>query len=130
MLPLVRRIVADIQMLTEAIDVQREQIEGIDAIPHTMEQADYQDELLDIRGSIADDEQRLEDCLGELKSLGIEPHFPFDGSIDFPAVVNRQSIQLCWRPEDERVEYYHEPGQPPAQRRKIDPQAFGAEMLN
>ena len=130
MLPLVRRIVADIIQLSHSIDVQREQLRGIDALPETIDQPDYREELSDIRGSLADDEQRLEACNSELLALGLQAHVPFDGSVDFPAVMNRRSVRLCWQPEDDSVEHWHEVGQSKDQRKKIDAQKFGVESLN
>lgn len=130
MLPLVRRIVADIIQLSKAIEVQRERLRGIDALPGTSDQPEYRDELSDIRGSLEHDEQRLAACYSELSSLGLEAHTPFDGSVDFPAVINRRQIRLCWQPEDERVDHWHEVGQTKDQRQKIGPQQFGAESLN
>lgn len=130
MLPLVRRIVADILRLSGSIDAQREQLRGIDKLTATIDQPDYREELSDIRGSLAEDEHRLEGCFSELAALGLEVHQPFDGSIDFPAILNRRSIRLCWRPEDERVEHWHEIGQSVKDREKIDPSKFGLESLN
>jgi hypothetical protein len=130
MLPLVRSIVADIIQLSHVIEVRRERLRGIDALPATSDHPDYRDELSDIRGSLADDEHRLEACLSELLSLGLEAHLPFDGSVDFPAVLNRRQVRLCWQPEDQQVDHWHEIGQTKEQRQKIGAQQFGVESLN
>ena len=130
MLPLVRLIVQDMVRLSHSIEAQREQLGEIDRLPQTIEQPDYQEELIDIRGSLADDEQRLDACLNELSALGLEVHFPVDGSVDFPAVLNRRPVRLCWHPQDESVEYWHEVGQSKEERKKIDPTKFGVESLN
>jgi len=130
MLPLIRRIVADMLQLSRSIDAQREQLRGIDKLPETIDQADYREELSDIRGSLVDDERRLEVCFNELTALGLEVHQPFDGSIDFPAVHNRRRVRLGWHPEDERVEHWHEVGKSVQERQKIDPSKFGVESLN
>ena len=130
MLPLVRRIVADMTRLTRSIAAQREQLRVIDELPATMDQPDYREELSDIRMSLENDEARLDTCVGELAALGLEAHLPFDGSVDFPAVLNRRQVRLCWNPEDDRVEYWHEVGQPQTERKKVDSQKFGAESLN
>jgi hypothetical protein len=129
-LPLVRRIVADLMRLNQSIAAQREQLRGVDNLDETIEHADYQEELRDIRASLSDDEQRFQQCLGELTALGIEPHFPIDGSVDFPAVVNRREVRLCWHPDDDQVSHWHEPGQTPEQRKPVDAKAFGLESLN
>ncbi len=129
MLPLVRRIVADIVQLSDSIDAQRAQLSEIDKLAATIDQPNYREELSDIRGSLASDERRLEVCFSELAALGLEAHQPFDGSIDFPAMLNRRQVHLCWRPEDERVEHWHEVGKS-MDRTKVDPKKFGAESLN
>jgi hypothetical protein len=130
MLPLVRRIVEDILQLQQAIDLQTHQLKVIDSLPETMQQSNYQDEVSDIRSSLAEDQVRLLACIAELNSLGVELHEPFDGAVDFPAECNRRKIRLCWHPDDEEVLYFHEPGQQFAARKKIDPQWFSSESLN
>lgn len=125
MLPLVRRIVADMVRLQRAIAVQQEQIKGIDRLPETIERAAYQEELRDIRGSLSDDETRLRMCIEELAALGLQPHLPIDGTVDFPALMNRRLVRLCWHPDDERVEHWHENGESFRDRKKVDPHSFG-----
>ncbi len=130
MLPLVRSIVADLVRLSKSIAAQRVQIDGIDGLRETIEHADYQEELRDIRVSLADEEKRLKACLNELAALGVEPHFPIDGSVDFPAVMNRRQVRLCWHPDDDQVNHWHELGQSFKERKRIDPPAFALESLN
>lgn len=110
MLPLVRSIAADMIKLSEAIAAQREQIKVIDGLPQTIEHVHYEEELRDIRASLAADELRLRQCMDELAALGIESHHPIDGSIDFPAVINRREVRLCWHPGEDEVAHWHEPG--------------------
>jgi hypothetical protein len=130
MLPLVRRIVKDMLDLSRSIAAQREQLRGIDQVSEEMQQANYQEELSDIRGTLAEEEKRLDDCRRELISLGIEAHVPFDGAIDFPSVLNRRRVQLCWVPEDERVEFWHEIGQTREERQKTGSHQFGSSSHN
>ncbi len=130
MLPLVRSIVADMMRLSESIANQQEQIKGIDELPETIEHADYQEELRDIRASLAEDEQRLQTCLAELAALGVEAHQPIDGTIDFPAVMNRRQVRLCWHPDDDQVNHWHENDESAKDRRPIEASSFGVESLN
>ena len=130
MLPLVRRIAADMLQLSRSIAAQQEQLREIDRLPETIEHADYQEEVSDIRGSLAEDEKRLDDCQRELIALGVQAHVPFDGAVDFPSILNRRRVQLCWMPDDERVEYWHELGQAPRDRQKIGKQQFGVSSHN
>ncbi len=119
-LPLVRQIVEDLVGLTASIDAQREQLRGIDGLPETIDKTLYRDELADIRQSVENEEQRLRSCLNELALIGVVVHEPFNGFVDFPAVLNRRPVQLCWGPADEQVEYFHELGQSPSDRQKWD----------
>ena len=119
MLPLVRRIVVDMVEISRSIEAQREQLRGIDSIAETIEDPTYQEELSDVRGSLAEDEQKLAACMSELTALGLHPHLPIDGFVDFPAVMNRRSVCLCWHPDDNEVLYWHEVDQP-SSRRKIE----------
>ncbi len=119
MLPLVRRIVDDLLRLDGAIQAQRDQLRGVDQLLATIDQPDYQEELSDIRGSLNSDQQKFEYCMSELTSLGVQPHLPFDGSVDFPSELNCRPVRLCWRPGDDRVEYWHKLGQTKDQRQKI-----------
>lgn len=119
MLPLVRHIVGDLVQLHESIKAQREQLRGVDALAQTMDVPNYREELSDVRGTLAEDERRWEACLAELAYLGVEVHEPFDGFVDFPAVINRRQVRLCWQIADKSVEYWHEPGQSTSQRQKL-----------
>lgn len=127
MLPLIRRIVADMITLNESIERQKEQLRGLDDLTDTIDQAHYQEELNDIRVSLADDEARLEKCLAELAALGVEPHLPINGYVDFPTTLNRRPVRLCWHPDDPTVAHWHEPGTPPQSRSRIDDLEFGEE---
>ena len=130
MLPLFRRIVADLSTLQAAIEVQSQQLQGIDSLPSTMQHPDYQEEVSDIRASLAEEQIRLDACISELKSLGVELHQPFSGTVDFPAVWKRRPICLCWHPNDPEVMYFHELGQPASERQKLEPSSFGVESFN
>jgi hypothetical protein len=119
MLPLLSRIVADMLRLDKSIRAQRNQLRDIDRLEATIDRKNYQEELSDIRSSLEDDQREFAACLSELATLGVSPHLPFDGSIDFPAELNRRHVRLCWQPGDEKVEYWHEPGEQPAARQRI-----------
>ncbi len=123
-LPLVRRISADMTSLHRSIEAQRTQLRGLEHVEEITDQANYADELRDIRSSLAEDEGRFLECLAELAALGVEPHLPIDGGIDFPAKMNRRSVRLCWHPEDAEVAFWHEIGQPREMRRRLDSRAF------
>ena len=130
MLPLVRRIVKELTTLFESIEARRRQVRGVLQLDETSSHPDYLDELNDIHSTIADEEARLEGCLQELASLGVEPHRPFNGFVDFPATLNRRRVRLCWHPDDESVSHWHELGEMAENRKRIDSQTFGTQTLN
>ena len=119
-LPLVKRIVADMMRLHRTVERQRERLSVVDELQDTTERSDCQEELADIRSSMEGEEQQFAACIRELNLLGVEPLLPFDGSVDFPAVINRRAVCLCWHPSDQGVEYWHEMGQPASARQKLD----------
>jgi len=129
MLPLVRRIAADLVLLHHSIEAQRTQLQGLAEVEEIADQANYADELRDIRSTLADEERRFRACLAELAALGVEPHVPIDGGVDFPATMNRRTVRLCWVPEELEVAHWHDVGQPREMRRRLDPRAFPTESI-
>ncbi|TWU44530.1 hypothetical protein Poly51_60960 [Rubripirellula tenax] len=124
-LPLVRRIVRDLARLSASVATQKEQLRAIDALPETFNGQAYLDEVSDMRDSLAQDVNQLKSYQDELASFGVEAHEPFDGSVDFPAQLNRRPVFLCWLPDDDRVEYWHELGQTSRDRKKWDATTVG-----
>ena len=96
MLPLVGAIVADMVQLSTAVDARTKQLSEIDDIPGSDRQS-YREELIDIHMSVEEDRAKFEKCVEELLALGVYPHEPFDGCVDFPTKLNRQGVSLCWR---------------------------------
>ena len=104
-LPLVKRIVRDIletgrrlRMLTV---VQGEDPEKNPEIPPLVEQ--------------------LNSCFAELEDLGCyykDWNFSV-GLVDFPAIIDDREVLLCWRSDEEKLEYYHDPEAGYAGRRRI-----------
>lgn len=127
MLPLVRRIATDLVGLHASIVSQRAQLCGLANVEEISDRATYSEELRDIRASLADEERDFQACLAELAALGVEPHVPIDGGIDFPAKLNRRVVRLCWTPGDGAVTHWHEIGQPLSARRRLDPKVFSGE---
>ena len=130
MLPLIRQIVADLVALDHVIRSQQEQLRGIEKIEPIEDHADYADELADMRESLEADRQRFSRCLEELDALGVEPHRPIDGSIDFPAILYRRQVRLCWCPGDAVVGHWHEVGQSSQQRQPLDPSGLPSGSRN
>ena len=128
MLPLVRRIVADLVQLNATIESQRQQLREIDTMTDRIDQPNYQEEIRDMRRSLVEDEARLAACLAELRLLGVESHEPIDGFVDFPAQLNRRSVRLCWHSAEETVSHWHEVGDC-SNRKRIDSDLFEGDAL-
>ena len=92
-LPLVRRIVQDIQetgqKLRQAVAELGREAEG---------DADVQKMM-----------GELEDLYGELNRIGCsyqDPNFTV-GLVDFPAMIEGEEVLLCWRSDEPEVAHYH-----------------------
>lgn len=71
------------------------------------------------RAEIQAEAAALNDCLEELRRLGVEVKDFEMGLIDFPTVLAGRPILLCWRLGEERVEHWHEVDAGFAGREKI-----------
>ena len=94
-LPLVRRIVADIQEAGQELMRLAEEL-GDDARtdPRIRKQID-----------------KLNEFMEELDRLGVaykDPQFRL-GLVDFPSRVEGEEVLLCWRSDEPQVRYYHAP---------------------
>ena len=107
MLPLVRKVVADILSLGHQIRALSAKI-GTDA----------QDDPEVIK--LMD---QLEEYFEELEALGCSyKDWNFSvGLVDFPCVIEGQEVYLCWRSDEEELEYYHEADSGYAGRKPIPP---------
>lgn len=121
LLPLVERIVREMNELHDSMDLHREQLRGLDEISQPIEGEAYEDEVEDVRRSFVEMEQQFESCRAELTALGLEPHQPFDGSVDFPATRDRRRISLCWRLGEDRVTHWHEISEGESNRQQLEP---------
>ncbi|TWT83538.1 hypothetical protein CA13_50030 [Planctomycetes bacterium CA13] len=108
MLPLIRHILDEARQLSLSIEQQRQQLAGIDDAVETIDREACREEVKDMRATVEDDESRLTACMDELTAIGARPHVPFDGCVDFPAIVNRRPVMLCWNRSEPTVSYWHE----------------------
>ena len=94
-LPLVKRIVADI--LERGRDL-RAAVESAGGDPG------YEDER-----RITRIENELRELMRELENIGCYyKDWGFEmGLVDFPAQIDGQDVFLCWRSDEDKVEWYH-----------------------
>ena len=91
-LPLVRKIVTDILTKGKAMQKMIPQQTG----------AKIPTECLNLQAEI-------DELICELEDLGcFYKDWNFEiGLVDFPAIIDGQQVLLCWRSDEERLEWYH-----------------------
>lgn len=101
-LPLVRQIVAEIvghqariQSLSSAYQRRKREPEPSQAA------------LNDTRREISAVTAERDACAAELADLGIELKDAATGLVDFPGEIDGERVLLCWRIDEDRVEYFH-----------------------
>lgn len=101
MLPLVKRVVEDIAATArryERVQCKLKQ-KGTKAL------SSAQRPLME--AELFDHADRLEDCLQELRGLGVE-FKGWDGLVDFPAWVDGREIEYCWKHGETEITHWHE----------------------
>lgn len=106
MLPLVRAIVQDLTRLSEEVAERRERLSLLLG-GRVVDAADpYQEELMQIEEELESDTRLLQEYVGELRQLGVEPKAA--GLVDFPALLDGRKVYLCWQLGEPEVMYWHE----------------------
>lgn len=101
MLPLIRHIVEDIGVTAKLYErIQTKLDVKNDFGPTSAER-----ELLE--AEVSDHADRLEDCLQEMRTLGVE-FKGWEGLVDFPAWVDGREIEYCWKQGESEVNFWHE----------------------
>jgi hypothetical protein len=119
-LPLVRRIVADIESAYRTILDRRDRLElarhepGISTVGERAT-------LADLRAELESETRRLVEFVEELERLGCLMKGPTQGLVDFPALLDGRTIYLCWKKGEERISHWHEVDGGFANRREVDP---------
>ena len=92
-LPLVNKIVKDILSTTREMRLLAEEIG-----PHAEENEDIKKMAADVEG-----------FMSELEEIGCffkDWNFTI-GLVDFPAMIDGEEVFLCWKSDEEDIEYYH-----------------------
>ena len=110
-LPLVRRIVADIQ------ESGQELMQLAEDLGHQAAEDPRVRKLFNV----------LNEFMDELNQLGLEykdPQFRM-GLVDFPSVIDGEEVLLCWRSDESNVRFYHAPDGGYAGRKPIPEEYLG-----
>ena len=110
-LPLVRSIVREIVELSQKVIDTRRRISFVnESRDDDAKGADYyREETHAIAEAIAQDEERLAECIAELQDLGIEINELTRGLIDFPAERNGEKVFLSWQYGEPKIEHWRIP---------------------
>ena len=111
-LVLVRKIVTD--LVTEYARVlEFQEIVELEQSYGGPEGADHLRE--EFRGTL----DRVRGYLRELEAVDVELRDFERGQVDFPARVNGRDICFCWQLNEDRIEFWHEPGGTICNRRPV-----------
>jgi hypothetical protein len=92
-LPLVNKIVKDILSTTREMRLLAEEIG-----PHAEENEDIKKMAADVEGFMTE--------LEEIGCFFKDWNFTI-GLVDFPAMIDGTEVYLCWKSDEEDIEYYH-----------------------
>lgn len=110
-LPLVRKIVDDILNTSREIRLLTEDKDGvIESDPEVKKMVN------DLNGFMAE--------LEEIGCFYKDWNFSI-GLVDFPAIIDGKEVFLCWRSDEENIQFYHEIDKGYAGRRPIPEKYFG-----
>jgi hypothetical protein len=101
MLPLIRRIVEDIAATARLYERKQTRLH------QKGKNAPGESDRRILQAELYDHGDRLEDCLQELRSLGVE-FKGWDGLVDFPAWEQGREIEYCWKQGEAEIGYWHE----------------------
>jgi hypothetical protein len=108
MLPLVRAITSDLTTLARDVVDRRQRLASFAKRKPAVANDPYADELASMQQAIADDTERLQEYIDELRRLGLEPKGALEGLVDFPAVIEGRLVYLCWKLGEPEVTHWHE----------------------
>jgi len=108
MLPLVKRIVADIVSLSEELGNRHARMDALEG-ESMFRQGGLPDidEWDRVQREIEEDEHRLEEFVCELTQLGVEFRQASIGEVDFQTRVDGRPAFLCWRLGEPEVAFWH-----------------------
>ena len=109
-MPLIKRIVRDIVELYRDLEERRRRFEEIQFRQTGSEDAAslYRDEVAETEKEIERDATDLKSFVEELQALNVVLKDPGKGIVNFPSLMDGREISLCWNPDDEEVNHWHE----------------------
>ena len=106
MLPLVRRIVADLLAAEQDNVGLLWELEGLDRNRRSLTWPERQRRYL-VQDEITRFRDRRKELEGELGHLGVQLVDSVHGRVGFPTIVNAKPAYFSWQPEEDEVGYWH-----------------------
>lgn len=107
-LPLVRAIVKDLAELSREVVERRERLAALQTGRERSQSDLYAQELAQIEQDLERDTEQLQEFVGELRALGVEPKNGPEGLVDFPAMLDGRPVYLCWKLGEPEVLHWHD----------------------
>ena len=107
-LPLVQAIVRDVVRVSHDIVDRRERLAQIRGGRKPTAGNPYDDELVQIEEGLEQERAKLYEFAGELRELGVELKDGLVGLVDFPCLMDRRVVYLCWKMGEAEVLHWHE----------------------
>jgi hypothetical protein len=101
MLPLIRHIVEDIGATAKLYERVQTRLDLKNDL------APSHEERRRLDAELSDHADRLEDCLQEMRNLGVE-FKGWEGLVDFPAWVVGREVEYCWKQGESSINHWHE----------------------
>jgi hypothetical protein len=112
MLPLLRQIVRDITGNWEQIINKRTELEclekGVDGSGTTLSPREREANLHGLKQELNCLIDRINNYIREVEDLGCFVEEFKRGIVNFPSLYNGRKVFLCWKPDEENVNHWHE----------------------
>ena len=107
MLPLVKAIVRDIRDHYRSYARLREALARLER-SYVLDPAPRErDRINSLEGDLRRNSSELRSFMRELAALGVLLKDPTQGIVDFPALLDGNSVYLCWKFDESRVAHWH-----------------------
>jgi hypothetical protein len=106
MLPLVRRIVADVMEVHSRLARMQSEKDRLDRERRTLAWPE-RSRRYQLDEAITADERHLRQALGELDGLGVALFDPETGLVGLPTAVNKRRAYFSWRPGEDGLTHWH-----------------------
>lgn len=120
MLPLLRLIVADIQL------AHRELVERRVELHRLMRKRDgktsqlHDDELEETKQDIQIESRQLDTFITELEKLGVTLRSAEEGIVNFPTIIHGRFAYFCWKLGELEIAHWHGPDETFADRKSLE----------